>query len=106
MTTAGIPSLGAVDGDGVGVGELIEVVGDLLVLVGPDREGVVFVGQAGDDVGGAVEDPGGALVVVVAQLGHLVADAEDPSAVAAFLGVVPAGGEGLLQRPGRAGARR
>ena len=33
---------------------------------------------------GAVEDPGLALVVVVAELGHLVADPEHPAAVAAF----------------------
>ena len=57
-------ALGAVDGDGVGVGELIEfgeVVVDLLVFVGEDGEGLLLERHAGDDSDGAVEDSGLAL---------------------------------------------
>src|SRR5438105_1524359 len=68
-------ALGAVDGDRVGVGQLVEFVEavvDVLVFVGADGQGVLFGGHRGDDADGAVEDAGGALVVVVAQLGDLV----------------------------------
>ncbi len=68
-------ALGAVDGDGVGVGEFVEfgeVVVDEFVFVGEHGEGLFVQGQAGDGSDGAVEDPGLAFVVVVAQLGDLV----------------------------------
>src|SRR6476661_6418024 len=80
-------ALGAVDGDRVGVGELVQLVEpvvDVFVFVGAHGQGVLFGGHGGDDADGAVEDPGGALVIVVAQLGDLVADPEHPAAVAPF----------------------
>jgi hypothetical protein len=49
-----------VDGDGAGVGELIElgeVVVHRLVFVGAYGEGLLLQGQAGDESDGAVEDP-------------------------------------------------
>jgi hypothetical protein len=48
-------ALGAVDGDGVGVGEFIEfgeVVVHRLVFVGEHGEGLLLQGQAGDDPDG------------------------------------------------------
>ncbi len=44
-------ALGAGNGDGVGVGELVEfgeVVVDLLVFVGEHGQGLLFQGEAGD----------------------------------------------------------
>ena len=52
----------------------------------------------GDHADGAVEDPGGALVVVVAQLGDLVADPEHPAAVPPLRRALAERGQGLLQQ--------
>ena len=54
--------------------------------------------HGGDDADGAVEDAGGALVVVVAQLGDLVPDPEDPAAVAAFRRAGAGRGQGVLEQ--------
>ncbi len=92
--------------------ELVEVVGDLLVLVRPHRQGVVLERHAGDHAGRAVEHSGRALVVVVPQLCHLVTDPEHPTAVPPLRRAFPVGGECLLQehvqapRPGRATVHR
>src|SRR4029077_6317930 len=90
----------AVDGDRVGVGQLVQLVEpvvDVLVFVGAHGQGVFLGGQGGDDADGAVEDAGGALVVVVAQLGDLVADPEAPAAVAPFRRAVMGRGQGVLE---------
>jgi hypothetical protein len=73
-------SLGAVDGDRVGVGEFVEfgeVVVDVLVFVGEHGEGLLLQGEAGDGADGAVEDSRFAFVVVVAQLDDLVCPARN-----------------------------
>ena len=70
----------------------------MLVFVGEHGEGLLLQGQAGDDPDGAVEDPRLAFVVVVAQLGDLVPDAEHPPAVALLRRPVASRGEGLLQQ--------
>jgi hypothetical protein len=61
-------------------------------------QALIVGGQGGDDPDGAVEHPGRALVVVVADLGDLVADAEHPSADPSFWQSFPAWGELLLQQ--------
>src|SRR5580693_3969140 len=108
-------ALGAVDGDRVGVGQLVQLVEAVVhrfVLVGAHGEDVIFRGHPGHDAYRAVEDAGGALVVVVAQLGDLVADPEHPAAVPPLGPALRIRGEGLLEqqvqvpRPGRAGIRR
>src|ERR1035437_7251035 len=53
-----IAALGAVDGNGVGVGELVEFgegVVDLLVFVGEDGEGLCLEREAGEDSGWAAD---------------------------------------------------
>ena len=94
--------MGAVDGDGVGVGEpieLAEVVVHRLVFVGEHGQGP-SQGHAGDDPDGAVEDPGLAFVVVAAQLGDLIPDAEHPPAVPLLRRPGPLRGQCLLQQGG------
>jgi len=96
-----LAALGAVNGDRIGVGELVElgeVVIDRLVFVGEHGERLLLQGQPGDDPDRAVEDPGRALVVVVAQLGDLVPDAERPPAVPLLRRSVAVRGECLLQQ--------
>ena len=89
------------DGDGVGVGELVEFVKPVihaLVFIGEDGELAVLQGYPGYHGDGAVEDPGAALVLVVAQLGDLVPDPEYPAAVTPFGLPLPGRGELFLQQ--------
>jgi hypothetical protein len=73
MTMAGHSlALCAVDGDGVRMGELAEAAAGAFVFTGAHGELAVLQADPGDHADGAVDDPGGAFVVVVAQLGDLV----------------------------------
>ena len=103
------------DGDRVGVRQLVQLVEpvvDRFVLVGAHGQGVLLRRHRGDHAHGAVEDAGGALVVVVAQLGDLIADPEHPAAVAPLGRTFGIGGQGLLEqqvevpRSGRAAVHR
>jgi hypothetical protein len=82
-----LAALGVVDADRIGVGQLIQLVepiGHLLVLIQQDAELLVLDRERGDHPNRAVEHPGGALVVVVAELEDLVADPVDPPTEAAL----------------------
>ena len=59
---------------------------------------MVLGGNGGHHAEGAVEHPSGTLVVVVTQLGDLVAGPEHPPAMTAFRLPVPEGGQFLLQQ--------
>jgi hypothetical protein len=104
-----------VDGDRVSVGQLVQLVEPVVhrfVFVGEHRELVVLNRHAGDHADGPVEDARGSFLVVVAQLGDLVADAEHPAAVTPLGLPFPVGRERLLQqqvqvsRPRRAAVHR
>src|SRR3954449_8465408 len=104
-----LAALRPVHRDRVGVHQLVElaeVVVDRLVLVGDDGERLLDGVDRGDQALRAVEDAARALVVVVADLADLVADAEHPPAEVLLPTVGPGGGERLLQQlveRGRAG---
>jgi hypothetical protein len=96
-----LAALRPVDGDRVGVTELVKLVEpvvDGFVFVREHGQLVVLGRHAGDHSDGAVEDARGALLVVVAQLRDLVPDAEHPPAVAPLGLPFTVGRERLLQQ--------
>ena len=108
-----LAALRPVDRDRVGVRELVQFVEVVVELARPRRSStvsdVVLKRDAGDHPDGAVEDARRALVVVVPQLGHLVADPEHAPAVAPFGRPLAVRGQRLLERqvqvPGAGRAR-
>src|SRR6266508_5051674 len=78
-----LAALGAVDADRMGVGQLVQLVepiGDLLVLIQQDAEFLLLERECGDHPDRPVEHAGGALVVVVPELHDLVSDPVDEAA--------------------------
>src|SRR5712691_4532400 len=78
--------------------EFVEAVMHALVFIGEHGELAVFQGHPGDHADGAIEDPGGAFVIVVPQLRDLVTDPEHAAAVAAFGVPFLLWGEHFLQK--------
>ncbi len=62
--------------------QLVEPVGHLLVLIQQHLQLLILQRQRGNHAHRPVEHPGGALVVVVSDLHHLVADPVDTTAEA------------------------